>query len=486
VRYRAPVPKENFMHSRRLALVIVTGALACGLTSVAACGSGSSGNAGVQDSGVGSGDGNNMDTGTGMQDSTPGDTGGDAGADGPVKRTPFPVVVNGGDPQMTSPKVVTITFLGDTMASQLATFGQGVTQSAWWSQVIADYCQADGGPCVGQTGVAAPQTTAAAASYTDSASGGPSTLQTALQDLIATSAVPAPDANTLYLFYFPSTTTVTLDGSPTCGSIDGYHGQTSATADGGLPVIYAVAAECQGYMLSDVTLTATHEIAEAVTDGFTGSSGNGGWYLDMSDPNSFGWNDVAGGEVGDLCVDLFNLGGDHTPEGTFTAQRIWSVSKAAAAKNPCVPVPSGEVYFNVSPEKALFIMDVGQTRSFNATAFADGTLPSWTLTPQDWTDPNMAYLQLSVAGGAADGGVSVSDGTIVTVTMKLLADPTGSANGEADGALVSTDTPDPNNATKDHYWPFVVLTSAAAADAGVTEPMHRGPVRRGRGRLAAR
>src|ERR1019366_5409260 len=202
---------------------------------------------------------------------------------------------------------------------------------------------------------------------------------------------------------------------------------------------------CQGYQLSDVTNTASHEIAEAATDGYTGAQGNGGWYLDMNDVNAWAWSDVFyGGEVGDLCVDQLVLSQDVSSEtygdgGSFTTQRIWSTSQAKLMKNPCVPVPSGEVYFSASPEKAFFVMDVGQTRTFQATAFTDGTFPSWTLTPQDWTDPNTAYLQLSVSGIADGGGVSVSTGSAVTVTMKLLADPSGTANGEADGVLMSTD-----------------------------------------------
>ena len=470
------------MQPIRLALSTFTAALASSLGLLAACGSSSSNNpASSQDSGQA--DTSVVDTGTPV----------DSGTDAAVKRLAFPKVINWGDPQMTAAKVVTITFQGDTMAPQLQAFGQGVTQSAWWASIIGDYCQADGGPCMGQPGVSAALTTAPGTTYTDSSFGGASTLQPALAAIIAAGSVPPPDANTLYLMYFPSTTAINLDGQLGCSSgWDGYHGQMQYTSDAGsTTAIYGVVMECPMYQVSDVTNTASHEIAESATDGYAGAQGNGGWYLDLNDVNTYGWSDIfSGGEVGDLCVDQLGLGQDITTEsygdgGSFTAQRIWSTSQAALTKNPCIPVPSGEVYFSASPEKAFFVMDVGQTRTFQATAFTDGTFPSWTLTPQDWTDPMTTYLQLSVSG-STDGGVTVSDGTIVTVTMKLLADPSGTTNGEADAVLMSTDTADPTVATKGHIWPFAVMTTAAAADAGVMEPAHRRPRHGDRVRLGRR
>jgi len=55
---------------------------------------------------------------------------------------------------------------------------------------------------------------------------------------------------------------------------------------------------------------------------------------------------VADGEVADFCVDQFGLTTQHdtATAGTNTVQRIWSVSAATAGTNPCVPIPSGEIY----------------------------------------------------------------------------------------------------------------------------------------------
>jgi hypothetical protein len=130
-------------------------------------------------------------------------------------------------------------------------------------------------------------------------------------------------------------------------------------------------------------------------------------------------------------------------------------------------------------------MNVGQSRSFQALAFSNGT-GTWNVNVKDFTDPNMPYLQLGIEGAGTSGALAVKNGTEFTVTMKLLADPTSTANGEADGVLLSTDSPDPMQASVDQYWPFVVLTTAAAADAGVKEPMHRRPFVHRRGRQPRR
>jgi hypothetical protein len=474
------------------AAIVVTAFLASSVCLVLACGSSSTGNSGGPNSDSGSGqDVTTTDTGTGPEGGNDVVTTPDGGTDGSIDASHlgFPKVIDQGIPTMSSAKVVTITFPADNMASQLQTFGQGVTQSSWYTQIIKDYCPS-GGTCVGQAGVSSPQTTAAGSSYVDTSSGDPTQLPdggvplwTLLTSELDTGAVPPPDANTIYMFYFPSTTMVNLDGADGCNGFDGYHNQMQYTSDAGqqTDVVYAVSMECPGYQLSDVTLTSSHEIAEAATDG-TFTNNTSGWYLDLNDPNALGWNDGSGGEVADMCEDIFGFGQDHTTEGAFTAQRIWSISRAALFENPCIPIPTGEVYFNAVPEKAMFIMSPGETRMFPVTGFADGALPAWTMSlvdvTQDNNNPNMQYLQMSIVGGTnTDAGseISLNNGTVVTVSMKLLADPSNTVNGEADGLIISMNNPDPNAATKGNYWPFVVMTQAEADAQGYMEPAHRRP-----------
>src|SRR5208282_5681959 len=106
-------------------------------------------------------------------------------------------------------------------------------------------------------------------------------------------------------------------------------------------------------------ISASHEFIETATDG---SNQSFSFYLNLNDPATWGWDDVLGGEVADLCVDQFGLGQDETTENGFTVQRIWSVTNASAGMDPCVPVPAGEVYFNTYSEYSVVLIAVGESK----------------------------------------------------------------------------------------------------------------------------
>jgi hypothetical protein len=392
---------------------------------------------------------------------------GDGGAS--AAHAPFPKVVYQGGALVAAPKVVTVTFPGDPFAAQLAQFGESIVSSSWWDAVRGDFCDAKGSTCVGDgpPGTSVAITQSLAANYTDSAMGGASSLQPFIAGLVTSNAIPAPDANTVYVFYVPSSTTITLDGSKSCSAFDGYH---NVAVVGGKHLYYAVVSECAPSehvsALQYTTSTAAHEIIEAASD----PDDPPGWYLDMGDPAAWGWNDVEGGEVADLCTDPFLLGQDLVAVGSFMAQRVWSPKNAAANKNPCVPIPSGEVYFNAAPTKSILALDVGQSATVEVDAFSDAPMDAWTLSAQDWTDPNTTYVKFAIAGGtqgSAGPQIQVNNGTKVQVTVTLVADPGASANGEADAVMVST-VGDPSSPTRANWWPLVVMTPAEAADAGVS------------------
>jgi hypothetical protein len=403
---------------------------------------------------------------------------------GDPPHTPFPQVIYQGGPLIAAPSVVTVTFPGDAMAPDLQTFGQSVTSSAWWDTVRAGYCEPGRGVCVGDGAAGSSVVLPAppASSYTDSVQGGPSTLQDWLSGAIAGGTLPAPVpgtsgmSDTLYVAYFPATTTIQLDGITSCtdGGFDGYHGSLRVGAQS---VAYAVVVECAPppkepagvrplTTLQQTTLAASHEIAEAATDPASESTG---YDLNLNDTSTWGWIDVEGGEVADLCVDPFGLGQDVTSEGAFTVQRIWSNTQAAAGQDPCNPRPAGGVYFNAAPRQAFFVLDVGNSVTFDVDAFADGDVGDFSLLAQDWSDSAAAtYLEFSIAGGTeteAGPEVTVGAGSTVQVTMKLLADPGALPTGEADGAVVSVYGGGPG-ALAAHYWPFAVLTPADALEAG--------------------
>ena len=450
------------------------------LATVGACGSSSNGsNSSPQGDDDGGGNEGGSSSGSSSGGSTDSGSPESGATDGPFVRAdhlPFPQLTYQGGPIMTATKVVSVTFPGDPNVSTFDQLGQNITSSTYWDAVRSGYCETGGTTCIGDgpAGVSVQITTAPAASYTDAA------LQTWIQTEITNGILPMPDttmpvSNTLYVLYFPMSTTITdPTGAQSCSAFDGYHG---AMTIGSQQVPYAVVDECD-YGSAQATLVATtetaaHEVFEAASD-----PGNPtGFYLDFSDPNTWGWDDVMGGEAADLCTDMYGLGGDEASDGTFEAQRIWSNAFAMAGGDPCNPKPAGKTYFNASPSQAVYVLDVGGSVTFEASAFSTAPMGDWTLVAQDWTDPSTQYLSFTIQGGTnTDAGpvVMVNNGSKPKITMTLLKDPGPAPNDEADGVLLSV-TGDPSNPTADNVWPFIVMSPADAEDAGIDSAVSTRP-----------
>ena len=128
---------------------------------------------------------------------------------------------------------------------------------------------------------------------------------------IAAGNLPAPDANTLYMTYFPPGITITLGSSKSCSAFGAYHeGFKNATYGG---VFYGVMPDC-GYTFADSTVVSSHELAEATTDNFP-TPGSKPKY-----PQA--WNTTDGYEIGDLCE---GYSGTLTAGSTkYTVQQIYS------------------------------------------------------------------------------------------------------------------------------------------------------------------
>jgi hypothetical protein len=324
------------------------------------------------------------------------------------------------------------------------------------------------------------------------------TMQTFLAGAIANGSLPMPDpgpvSNTIYVLYFPSTTTITFDGLTSCAAT-GFAGYHNHLVISGQTVTYSVVVECPPIQppsstsvtplteLETTTVTASHEVIETASD----PDGKTGFGIRTDDVNNWAWLDIVGGdEVADLCVDPFGINQDVTRSmvngETFAMQRIWSNTSAAAGHDPCAPAPAGQVYFNVAPRKGFFVVDVGQSVTFEADAFADGAIPDWTLFAQDWSASLSSVLTLTIAGGtqsAAGAQIQVNRGKTVRITATLLSDTSSLATGEADGVLVSVSKANPATPVA-HWWPFAVMSKAAAIASGIPgERLHaHRPVRR--------
>jgi hypothetical protein len=187
--------------------------------------------------------------------------------------------------------------------SQYDTFLTGVNGQPGTNQHIAR------GTYLGQK-VITPQNTAT--KLTDAQ------VQAELQYQISIGALPPADLNTLYMIYFPRKITITLDGSRSCVSFGAYHEAVYSQINAA-NVFYSVEPDC-GLGLSNITVAASHEFAEAMTDNIP-TPGSSPAY-----PQA--WNNSTGYEVGDLCSTNGKL-----TAGTksWTVTQFWSNTKNACS-----------------------------------------------------------------------------------------------------------------------------------------------------------
>jgi hypothetical protein len=233
-----------------------------------------------------------------------------------------------------------------------------------------------------------------------------------LQDHIFSGELPAPDAQTLYVLYFPAGTTITMDGMTSCSSFGAYHYSADLTPLGStIPIetAYAVEPRCSGEPF--ITTAASHEILEAATDAHPGRSR--GYAME-----DLGWQQL-GDENGDVCDHTWGF--DTMMQSTFSVQRAWSNASALAGHDPCVPAPP-DPYFNVAPESGaqIIYLAVGESRTIELDAWSDAPTAPWALSAAD-LGPNLG------AGAALDlklDKTTVGDGDKAHLTVTLTKKPT--------------------------------------------------------------
>jgi hypothetical protein len=156
--------------------------------------------------------------------------------------------------------------------------------------------------------------------------------------------------------------------------------------DGGSQqVAYAVIPACD-YGLGPtgnynfVTLSASHELAEAATDPHPET--DRAFYL-FSNDAWLGALSYGGGENGDMCTYL--LDPSYLESGFYTVQRIWSNMAAAASHNPCQPWD--KAYFGAAVRTSVLqlsdhrsygyvVIKRGQSVDAIADVFSDRELPA--------------------------------------------------------------------------------------------------------------
>ena len=359
----------------------------------------------------------------------------------PAKHTPIPLVDFNGGAIIQAVKVVTVTFTGDSHRAQLEQFGDTITATPWWDAVTEGYCSPPGSAtCVGRgsSGGHVVVTTAPATALTDSAQGGPSTVQSFIKAKLAAGVLPVPTKNTLYAIYLPTGVSVTLDSASSCQQFGAYHNTLMLPAAGGvsIPVPYAIMPRCDS-TLTTLTVAASHELIEAATDPDVGTNGVAYYMNDQL------WG-ALGGEVGDVCVDFTGTGSDVIQESGFSVQRSWSNKAAKASHDPCLPAPATP-YFNVAPVAASLqtSIAVGASATIELDAFSDGPMADWTVQAADFAQLQGGKSSLSFSFDKS----TAHNGAKIQMTVKLLSSP---PQGAAQYAIIS------RSGKNTHFWPALI------------------------------
>ena len=336
----------------------------------------------------------------------------------PAFTVDFPQVVTQSGPTLVAPKVVPIYFANDdtSFTAQLTTFLNALPGSTYWPAQVNEYG-------IGALTVTAPVqlTENAPASTTDGE------IKTWLATRIADATLPAPDANTLYVVYYPTGTSGTYGPQTACVNYYGYHESFVYQTQ---KVAYAVLPRCSGFHkltgVNAVTAVTTHEIAEGVTDPY--SSQNAPAYFHVDDAHFAFEFAISGSEVGDMCAGYDASIYVPTDVG-FDVQRNWSNASAKAYHDPCVPQPT--VYYNSVPilpdtttigthtgVRAVNV-PVGTSRTIDVELFSDGaTNGPWTVQTYDAATLNgVGTATLDFAWDRTSG----QNGEKLHLTIKALA-----------------------------------------------------------------
>ena len=255
--------------------------------------------------------------------------------------------------------------------------------------------------------------------------------------------LPLPDADTVYLLYFPAGTNIAAgDGLGDIGCQDflAYH----ESADWhGQNVAYAVFPRCAQYsgINSKEALTAAsnHEIVEAATDPYPDVAPA---YIE-TDPTHGYWSfEVGGSEIADMCQLLIGSFGffDGFP---YNLQRTWSNASTLAGHEPCLPAPAGPYFASVPvlPDVVSYQdmygnqlttggvhIPVGASQTIDVDLFSDEpTDGPWTVIVRDNTTVHGSAQTLNFTfAGNVDTG---SNGDVLKMTISVLQAPTNGVEG---------------------------------------------------------
>jgi hypothetical protein len=246
-------------------------------------------------------------------------------------------------------------------------------------------------------------------------------IQSTLDQAFAAGTLPQPDENTIYAIYFPSSVSISLGGSTSCGSFGAYHEAiVEATRHN---AYYLVMPDC-GDSFSGITSVSSHELIEAVTDGQPTPGSNPDY------PQA--WNDSSGSEVGDLCQS--SSGTVTTALGSFNVQGIWDersqgclIFRANAQDfNVSLASNTGNVAAGVNTAFTISTATVAGAAEALALTVAAPAGVSATISPASITSGQTATLTVNAPASATPLQLVLrADGAAGTHTAALLLRTTG-------------------------------------------------------------
>lgn len=263
-------------------------------------------------------------------------------------QAPLPTVPNQGGPVLAHLKLVTVTFPSFAFESQAEEFGTWVVGSSWLTDVGTEYGIGSG-----------------TASNVVLPSAAPSQIDVAGIDSLLTGAITAGtlsyDDSTLFIIYFPTSTTLTDNNTYNCASYHGTYTPAYHTESGSAYSFpFAVIPTCSEIKPGVLQMAAAHEIIEAAANphvwsnpGYTFSRGDDWWQT--------------GGEVADICNAAVTVDGHQVT-------RVWSNHAASTSKNPCVPAAP---YYSMLPSPLTGSAPAGGTVNFTVTGWSTDAIPDW-------------------------------------------------------------------------------------------------------------
>jgi hypothetical protein len=443
--------------------------IAAAFALAAACGSSKASNSGtppLPDAGSG-GD----DTDAAVEAAATGDAGNEAAPEGPdngpwpATHYPMPLMLNEGGSVIAAPKIVTVTFTGNPDITALQTFDDTFAEGTpWWTAVTAGYSI---GAATAGGHYALPDTVSNTSLDDDQGQVGQLVTQA-----VTSGALPMPDANTVFVLFFPSTTTLTVEGGQNCTSFGAYHNTVELTTDGGMTqVVYAVIANCPQAPATDQTMAETtddvsHELIEAATDPGVGLGEltwygyNNAWFRLPAAPGTP--TQPGQGEVADVCQSSRTV----TDSLGNVLARSWVNAAAMASSDPCQPELPGEIFYSVAvptkteaqpgypPSDGYIVVKRGTTATVDSVIFSEAKLPNDVEVTVGTRAQGSTTLDPAIATGITTSVTPTSghNGVHVTLTITVASTATVGDYGNTTKVAVRAAL----SSTDHHDWPFII------------------------------